>query len=73
VRRCRSYHKLSRRSLAEKSGVSVSTISRLENEGVATLGVLIKLATALGVTDSLLGIFPVPDYKSMDEFLNESN
>lgn len=69
VRSCREHFGLSRRELAEKSGVSVPTISRLELDGIATISVLIKLAMALGVTETLNGIFETPGYKTMEEFI----
>lgn len=69
VARCRKHFRLSRRELAEKSGVSIATIGRLERQGVATISVLVKLANALGVLDSLDGIFAVPAYKSMADYI----
>ena len=69
VRNCREFHGLSRRELAEKSGVSEPTIGRLETKGIATISVLIKLATALGVTESLNDIFIVPQYKTMEDYI----
>ncbi len=72
VRNCRKHFGLSRRELSEKSGVSVATITRLENEGVATISVLIKLGNALGVLDTLEHIFDTPQYKTIDEYLKKS-
>lgn len=69
VRKCRKHFGLSRAELSKKSGVSVATIGRLEREGIATVSILVKLANALGVLDSFAGIFSVPEYKSMDEFI----
>jgi transcriptional regulator with XRE-family HTH domain len=69
VKKCRKHFGFSRRELAEKSGVSIATITRLENEGVATISVLVKIANALGVSETLEGIFKTPEYKSIDEYL----
>ena len=69
VRACREHRRLSRSELSKKSGVSTATISRLELDGTASIAVLIKLAIALGVTDSLDAIFEVPEYQTMEELL----
>lgn len=69
ARACRERLKLSRRELSLKSGVSVPTIGRFERQGVTTLSVIAKLATALGILGTLDGVFAVPKYKTMQEFL----
>lgn len=69
ARQRRKHLKLSRKELSEKSGVSVPTIGRFETGGVATLGVIVKLARTLGSVDTLERMFGVPKYKSLNEFL----
>lgn len=69
VRKCREHMGLSRRELAKKSGVSIATIGRLETEGTATISVLVKLAISLNTTETLEGVFAVPEFKSIDEFV----
>ena len=69
VRARREAQGLSRKALAEKSGVSVPTISRLELSGICTLDVLIKLAQALNCTANLLEAFPAPHFESLDAYL----
>lgn len=69
----RKLSKLSRGELAAKSGVSVPTIARFENSGIATVGVMVKLAWALDATDTLSTLFAAPKYKSMDEFLQSES
>ena len=69
VRKRREYLDLSRKELAKKSGVSEPTIARLELKGVATIGVVVKLAMALDSVETLTAIFASPKYKSIDEFV----
>ena len=71
VRSRRKQLKLSRKALSLKSAVSVPTISRLELKGVTTLGVLVKIAQALGAVDSFDSLFSVSKYGSMREFLEK--
>jgi transcriptional regulator with XRE-family HTH domain len=73
VRAKRKSLKLSRKALSEKSGVSVPTISRLELTGVSTISVLIKLAEALGVVESLDSLFQVSEFTSLEEFMRQED
>lgn len=73
ARRRREIADLSRRELSQKSGVSVATITRFENKGIATVGVMVKLAWALGATDTLSTLFAAPKYKTMKEFLQSES
>nr|WP_314417684.1 helix-turn-helix transcriptional regulator [uncultured Erwinia sp.] len=61
---------LSRRTLAEKSGVSESTIKRFETTGIATLEALILLATALDERAAMTKLFRPDHPHSMDELKN---
>lgn len=61
---------LSRKTLAEKSGVSETTIKRFEMTGVATFEVLILLATALDERASVIRLFKPEHPSSVDELKN---
>ncbi|WP_233599202.1 helix-turn-helix domain-containing protein [Erwinia sp. JUb26] len=61
---------LSRRTLAEKSGVSESTIKRFETTGIVTLEALILLATALDERNAVTKLFSPEHPHSMDELKN---
>ena len=63
----RNRRKITLKELSEKTGFDCSTLSRIENENVKTVGddVLRKLARFFGVSaDSLLGVTDVPDKKN---------
>ncbi|WP_039055861.1 helix-turn-helix transcriptional regulator [Enterobacter sp. Bisph1] len=61
---------LSRKTLAEKSGVSESTIKRFETTGIATLEVVILLATALDDLSPVTRLFNPEHPASLDELKN---
>jgi len=61
--------KLSRKELSQKSGISVPTISRFELSGVTTIGVMVKLAQAMGAVDTLDALFSPPKHRSIKEFM----
>jgi len=61
---------LSRKTLAEKSGVSESTIKRFEMTGVVTLETLILMATALDELTSVTRLFKPEHPNSYDELKN---
>ncbi len=58
---------LSRKTLAEKSGVSESTIKRFEMTGLVTLEALILVATALDELTCVTRLFKPEHPKSVDE------
>ena len=53
--------------LADKSGVTESTIKRFEKSGQITLENLVKLAQAMDAADALLELFPLPQLRSLAE------
>lgn len=61
---------LSRRTLAEKSGVSETTIKRFETTGVVTFEALILLATALDERAAVTRLFNPEHPNSVDELKN---
>lgn len=58
LKECRLARNWSRETLAERSGVTASTIKRLENEGTGQLMELVKLAITLGAAEEFAGLFP---------------
>lgn len=61
---------LSRKTLAENSGVSESTIKRFELTGVVTLEALILIATALDELSGVTRLFKPEHPGSYDELKN---
>lgn len=61
---------LSRKTLAEKSGISESTIKRFELTGVVTLQALILIATALDELPSVTNLFKPESPNSYEELKN---
>jgi DNA-binding Xre family transcriptional regulator len=56
-----------RETLAERAGVSTSTIQRFETHGRITLVNLLRLASALGRNEDLASLFRPPPASSIDE------
>lgn len=67
ARALRLAQNLSRKTLAERSGVSESTIKRFETTGQITLDALVLLASALGAAQQLSGLFTYEQPVSLDE------
>lgn len=67
ARALRLAQNLSRKTLAERSGVSESTIKRFEATGQISLDALVLLACALGVAQQLPGLFTHEQPASLDE------
>lgn len=66
-RRRLDHHNWPRHYLADKSGVTESTIKRFENSGQITLENLIRLAQAMDAADELVKLFPLPQLQSMSD------
>lgn len=60
---------ITRRMIAEKSGVALSNIVRFEQKGLISLQNLIRLAMAMGYTSEILHIFSEAKYSTIDEML----
>lgn len=73
VRMLRKRRKISQEELSRKSGVSYGSIKRFESSGMISLLSLTKIATALGCTDEIRGLFSEIPYNSIEEILNERN
>lgn len=68
-RRRRVERALTRRDLAEKSGVALANITRFEQKALISLKNLALLAIALGYPAELRDIFDTPKYSTTDELL----
>jgi transcriptional regulator with XRE-family HTH domain len=66
-RRRRVEKNLTRKEVAERSGVPVSNLSRFEQKGTLSLKNLIELARAMGYTAEVKSIFATPKYQTMEE------
>lgn len=73
VRMLRKRRKISQEELSRKSGVNYGSIKRFESSGMISLLSLTKIATALGCTDEIRGLFSEIPYNSIEEILNERN
>ncbi len=60
---------LTRKHLAECSGVAMSNIVRFEQKALISLGNLIKLAMAMGYVSEMKRLFSEPKYSTMEELL----
>ena len=58
---------LTRKQVAEKSGVPVSNIIRFEQKGLISLKHLIGIAMAMEYTSEIKSIFEQPKYSTMEE------
>jgi transcriptional regulator with XRE-family HTH domain len=56
-----------RRTLAERSGVSLGSLERFERSGKVSLERLLKLAHAVGRLHEFEGVFGAPAATSLDE------
>ena len=62
----------SQKDLAERSGISVTSISRFEQTGAITLNNLISVLRALGIVDRIRDLIPEHQGPSPLELLNAS-
>lgn len=67
MRRRRVEKNITRRQLAEESGVAPANLARFEQKGKISFENLIKLAMALGYTAEIKSIFAAPKYSTMAE------
>ena len=58
---------MTRKVVAERSGVAISNITRFEQKGLISLKNLIDLAIALGYIAELKNVFSQPKYSTMEE------
>ena len=62
--------KISQVELAQKSGVSLGSIKRVESKYEISLSSLIKIAIALDLDKDFDNLFSQKNYKSIDEVIN---
>ena len=67
----RKYMKLTQQQLAEKSGVSLSSLKRFERTGEISLASLLKIAMVLDSLKDFEKVFEKPEYTSIEEILND--
>ncbi|MBD0864134.1 MAG: helix-turn-helix transcriptional regulator [Rhodobacteraceae bacterium] len=67
ARNLRLAHNMTQQSLAEKSGVPLSTLKRFEQSGEISLAALLAIAGALGTLDAFENLFPKPAAASLEE------
>lgn len=58
---------ITRRRVAELSGVPLSTVARFEQKGLIAFESIIKLAMALGYTSEFKDLFGTPKFDTMEE------
>ena len=58
---------LTRKQVAEQSGVAVSNIVRFEQKGLISLKNLIGIAMVLGYTSEIKSLFAQPKYSTLEE------
>ena len=73
AREKRKYMKLTQLQLAEKSGVSLSSLKRFERTGEISLASLLKIAMVLDSLKDFEKVFEKPEYTSIEEILNDKN
>ena len=66
-RRRRIEKNISRRRIAELSGVPLSTVARFEQKGLIAFESLVKLAMALGYAPDIKNLFATPKFDTMAE------
>ncbi len=69
----RKRKKLSQRSLALRSGVSLGSLKRFEQTGEISLQSLTKIAIALGVEGELEDLFSKVPFDSIEEVIHAQN
>ncbi|MBT3966725.1 MAG: helix-turn-helix transcriptional regulator [Gammaproteobacteria bacterium] len=60
---------MSRKSLAQHSGVSLGSIQRFEQTGKISLEHLLKIAQVLSALKEFQQLFPLPDPKTIQQLL----
>lgn len=63
---------LTQAQLANRSGVSLGSLRRFEQEGQISFESLVSLSFALGCAEELGHLFSKPAYRSIDEVLDEA-
>ncbi len=73
MRQHRIRHNLTQEDLAYKSGVALATLRKFERTGQISLESFFKLATVLGLLETILtAIAPKDQYASLDDMIKEN-
>ena len=73
MRQHRIRHNLTQEDLAYKSGVALATLRKFERTGQISLESFFKLATMLGLLETILSaIEPKDQYATIDELIREN-
>jgi transcriptional regulator with XRE-family HTH domain len=70
VRQRRLEMNFTQTGMAQKAGVNISTYRRFESTGEIAFLNLVKIATALNMTDDIHHLFAQRKYSSIDEVIN---
>ena len=70
IKQQRKKLRISQKSLAKKSGVSLGSIKRFETKYEISFQSLIKIAIALDLDGDFESLFTVKTYSSIDEVIN---
>jgi transcriptional regulator with XRE-family HTH domain len=70
VKQRRREGRLTQRTLADKSGVSLGSLKRFETSGEISLSSLLRVAVVLGYEDDFTSLFARKNYQSLDEIIN---
>jgi transcriptional regulator with XRE-family HTH domain len=65
--------RLTQQALAKRSGVSLGSLKRFENQYEISLKHLLQLAVVLDATEEFADLFPVNQFNSMDELLKATD
>ena len=60
---------ITQQALADRAGVSVSTLKRLETSGACSLLDVVSVAWSLDLREAFLGLVPLPPPTSIDDIL----
>lgn len=69
MKRKRLVLNITQESLSKKSGVSLGSLKRFENQYKISLEHLLQIALALEALDDFHNLFPENDYQSIDEMI----
>ena len=72
VKELRLSRELTRKTLAERAGISVHTLKHFEETGNISLKTLLMIAEALGRTEEFTELFKKEEYKSLSDIENDS-
>lgn len=68
IRENRLYVEMTMDELSQRSGIGVSTLARVEKNGICTTENLVKILSALGLKDELLTFLQPKEHVTIAEF-----